>query len=1734
MTTLRPIRGPLCLAVVLLLIVAVSPCEAQQKYRNYVYDSTFYLGASQIPDVAYGRDSLHFRFSQVYQRGLQNIKDILAMSFAGTAYDTVTHHWLVSDSISARRDSVRKELYVESQKPGFGVIFTPSVFGDIIEWCRTADHYVVGPEDLYYTELVRNDSIRADTPWVNNKHLLMGFKVDSSIGHPSWVGVRPRYTARMMNKPPFWYYDTAYHVSKNPALRAADSAAKDSSGYFGVYITLRAEQLDREDPRVNPEDVIAYAVLYRRVRDGQRDYTPGATYKGNIYAMVDTLRITKRMLTDNTLHKNEDDGYVTVHTFVKLDTFAGLVDLNSQFVYSTTSIPYFGPGDPGSSDTTQPSGLAIRHIYDSLRAAGIIPADSYYRDVFVPADPGNPVDYVDQADFHYRFFTTRLVPITFLRGRIANHLASLLESGALDSLIRDEVDTYYADSRLRAMTFRLGMVDELFSLRMRPFSLMSQKVQRFAAENPFGAGDTRGYWVNPQSAYDAARILTNDLDSSSVKIIPMMARQQYSIIDGMRYPITYMNPDSLGVFAAGTLLRFGDTLGRMIAVNTLDDYRTFNAQLLGRFGAFYDYRTNSGPASTKLSGPWLPMLARAVDVSRFKYARRPETRDVPSNPVWNVVQVFGALGGIIDKGYYDGTFVDHPWPTPEEIAMQCWLSLATGVSGLVFADYQYDSYIIGVMGAYSKDRSIEYGSIYDQDGFDPPSNPARRIDSIWIGLKSRSETIWRVCDEIYRVDTTVGWRNLLYNQEQMSLFDSRQSFATMPMLDTVLVERPRQYDSALAPYDPPRYDTRDSSYMEITHFRAGSLQAGSLAGSRYLLFANRRCWPIDFQRYGAKSRVYGGDSLGLGTIDVRRPVVVLKNSTGVIADSFLVERVGTIDPWTTTAAIGDTVPLAWLEPGWGALYRITPIPRGVSEFGTAFSNAVRSLNPSSDATPRDRIVVYERDSVVYLRAVDAASGVWSKEWMISDADDTTNVGDKDYVRYGENLYPTVATADGGHSCLVVWERHDGLSGDATIEARYIDSLPTRTRMPGSTRLRLDSGNTLTASWMRLMPSVVGVHGGYVSSWSAAPLGGIEVVAIRDVPGLSVGADVSVAMIAKATASDPDVGFTPDSNAWHSTLASVRSVGSFYPGGINGGGGGGGGGGNPLSLAWEVAHLAYQQGTPDGAMSQYIFYDSVGARFPSGQQPMVSISATEHVSKGLDGCGFLHPSIAVDSLRIGVAFQINTLYHRYVVLRFRDSLDAKGRRAIDTTGGASRPIGPWTTPVYKWGGDFWTMLPNPGPIPLPFPRTPPIYYERPSLTEFPAVGRSTLLGEEPGGLSWVSTKIPFPFNSLRSSEALYYRYGWLRPQSLVWGHYPTMMLAPYKASNPFAATGILYRGDSTRRFWGEHPYFDSVRYYPGYVVNLPDDPSVLFSARPSTTKIYSYVTLRSRDVGCGGRLMSGGIGIHDVLEGSDGFSVPRINRPGLPTTFFKRHERTAMKDVDDGSIVTSTEVFQSDTTAVAIDRVIIGGDELTAWLNVSPYDTVRMVPANIYMYLELVRAVDSAVLWRSDTVTGRGVDTTVLQQTVTVPTDTATPTGTMVFIRLRTEVSSGLDYAMEAGFHFSEIPVEELGKRWQPVDGERKESRDTAGESPTMRLSLVPNPARDATELRLTVTEPGLVRVSTYDALGEQVASLPPEEFARAGEYRRMLSTGGLRPGIYIVVAESERGRATARLVVAEW
>src|SRR5690606_17832741 len=118
----------------------------------------------------------------------------------------------------------------------------------------------------------------------------------------------------------------------------------------------------------------------------------------------------------------------------------------------------------------------------------------------------------------------------------------------------------------------------------------------------------------------------------------------------------------------------------------------------------------------------------------------------------------------------------------------------------------------------------------------------------------------------------------------------------------------------------------------------------------------------------------------------------------------------------------------------------------------------------------------------------------------------------------------------------------------------------------------------------------------------------------------------------------------------------------------------------------------------------IYYARVGVHFagdPTVTQPSLWVDDNaEHVSKKIHACSFEHPSIAADSVRVGVAFEVNDLTtSRKIALRFRDTV------GLDPATGL--PLKEWETFVYAFGEylRFGPHIRSGG------------MYVRPSLTEF---------------------------------------------------------------------------------------------------------------------------------------------------------------------------------------------------------------------------------------------------------------------------------------------------------------------------------------------------------------------------------------------------------------------------------
>jgi hypothetical protein len=96
--------------------------------------------------------------------------------------------------------------------------------------------------------------------------------------------------------------------------------------------------------------------------------------------------------------------------------------------------------------------------------------------------------------------------------------------------------------------------------------------------------------------------------------------------------------------------------------------------------------------------------------------------------------------------------------------------------------------------------------------------------------------------------------------------------------------------------------------------------------------------------------------------------------------------------------------------------------------------------------------VYERDSVIYMRALSPA-GEWSREWMISE---TLDSGDAGGQRWADNYNPSVAVSrdSANPHLMIVWERRANIeylpSIGHSVEGCYMRGLPTMTALPTDT------------------------------------------------------------------------------------------------------------------------------------------------------------------------------------------------------------------------------------------------------------------------------------------------------------------------------------------------------------------------------------------------------------------------------------------------------------------------------------------------------------------------------------------------------------------------------------------------------------------------------------------------------------------------------------------------------------
>jgi hypothetical protein len=1660
------------LALFALLAIATMRATAQSPpcdtcYRHYAYDTVFRMGAHLINNARIARDSLHFDFGHYYGKSFTELARQVRGD-AGNETDALNHAFFDSASmkglktifVPGRVDQVMKSSGVVEDYIGKDCRFT----NDCGPKRSGKDEPTLQVYDLYQNH---TDGLEWDTLWHGK---LYAVKAPADGGEQLVAG-GPSNASYVMAQGSVDMYKELFGDPLDPS--------KDSSKFFSFTVTLKVEP--ESLATIGDDAVIARVVLYKRWTDNQGDNAPEPHCICRIYAPWETINITKRMYNDPstlTLQRSRSDPE-GLHPYRDIVVKIFKWEQATVPPPSWSGLPYspwFGPPTSGAACSTYCASLSP-------------PSGSITDDALI-------------SDIQARIYTTGLVGFNLLRTRTAQYGYEMLKGGRLDDYLKKDIDTMNAWPAMRDLISYLNIDDEPEYEQFRPGGLLADRLQRIL----HAAGNTSiGIWTNPIKNYDGFEILSQDIEAKGLKLFHTMAPQWY--IGTGPIPIHYANPD----FMDPEAFKFNGQghVSESVWFNTLGDYETMTTSRQASLGTF---RQIFSPQAV-MGVSFVAYAGRGVDVGRFKY----RSLGVPPISVEPVVRVHG---WITAENFASRQF----WascPTPEEITAQSWLAMNCGADGILFSDFIYSGSNVGVMKSFTGEHSTEYEVL-------GTPKPNETLPVVWSGFRSRFGAVKRVADELRHIDDVVGWHHMIYNHEQMSLHDPGQYFKDMPLLDTVYTRAAQRWDTALGggyldsvdaahPLSP--FDAKEKTFMEVTHFRPKPGRADSNA--RYLLFTNRRTWPLDTTHYGQRARDAGAEEYGLGYIDVRRPVVKLKNDTPFPADSFLVEKVGHEEEWPARkVAVGEALELDWLNPGWGALYRLTPVKAAVATHGTAFNNGVHADNPSTDATEHDRIVVYERDSIVYMRTIDSM-GVWSGEYMISDPLDAVV---QEGHRVASNFVPAVATVRNGNSCLVVWERE--ALGKRSVEGLMLPSLPTRNGLdPYPLPFTICPPKTLdpAQSWMELNPAVVGLNGGYVVAW-ASPANGIELAAIRDT--MLGPSDISTVVMTKmatppasgAAARYPTLAYRPNKEL----MTCDGCVASQY--GVAGGPGlppvlilqvPGGPGGGSVTDSMQVVHLAYQQGVAGNDWRQAIYYNPVGVKFPSQSIPFVWVMPTELVSAGVNGCTSLHPSIAADSLRVGVAFDDINRSASTVVLRFRDPAPAP-------PGGVKR----WSGPVYRWGGKG---IPRGKSILLRATN-----YERPSVTQLPSLPVTTLAAAPEGGLVWQWAGAP----SGHANVVRFYRYGDLAEDSVAYGRDPSMMLVPRRRSDtPFAASGIFHRGEDASHFEGSHPIVGKAWYYPAALRSAPREPLERFLADNGRHGINAGLTISKR----GGMLVDDcehadvGVNYGLILEARK-LVLPDPNgwTPRLPSAFFgdPGNPDYIVDEVWKVPNVVRTSGFMTGGGPVKVRRLAIGSDELGLWLDGQPFDVANNRPADVALFMELVRQSDGAVLWRGDSMKARSIDAQVRDEEVTVPADQVTPPGTKVYLRLQAVPSAGIDYELVTDFHFVEdssggfIPVLPVLPRGVAGGGSE------AGER-TMRCAVVPNPASTSAEVRVDAAADGTLDAGIYDMMGRLVRLLPATPVHEGGEYTLTVDLSEMAAGTYTVRAAVRGYQATMKFSVVK-
>jgi hypothetical protein len=82
------------------------------------------------------------------------------------------------------------------------------------------------------------------------------------------------------------------------------------------------------------------------------------------------------------------------------------------------------------------------------------------------------------------------------------------------------------------------------------------------------------------------------------------------------------------------------------------------------------------------------------------------------------------------------------------------------------------------------------------------------------------------------------------------------------------------------------------------------------------------------------------------------------------------------------------------------------------------------------------------------------------------------------------------------------------------------------------------------------------------------------------------------------------------------------------------------------------------------------------------------------------------------------------------------------------------------------------------------------------------------------------------------------------------------------------------------------------------------------------------------------------------------------------------------------------------------------------------------------------------------------------------------------------------------------------------------------------IKVYPNPASDETVVSFQVVSPGHVRISLYDAKGQEIIILV-DEYRLTGNYSHSINTRGLQAGSYICLLKQNDQTSPTRIVIVK-